>query len=245
MAKAPQDLQAMWDDMAKAVAQADTAWSRIENAMASLLEKLIGSYNDTIALHIYFAPSNTETRFKIVDAAAQVKMTDKKVPDDLFAEWNIVFNAVGRAKEVRNRIAHGEIQTPGQKRKGELVFQARLTASSFDISRRLKEPRPPQWPGLSTNQVRATADRFYWLAVRLEEIGRYWQGYSLRWKQPPLPETFACIVERRRNSGPLTADLTSPKPKRQPPASRPKPKGPKLSAKQRRLAALARRTQAT
>jgi hypothetical protein len=229
-------IQVMWDDMAMAIAQADTAWSRAENAVATLLEKLLGRSDDSIALHIYFTPGNTETRFKIVNAVAQVKMANADMPDDLLTEWNRAFKVLGKSKDVRNRIAHSEIQIKTQDRIGEKVHQIRLTALSFDIARKLKEPKPPQWPGLSINEVRATADRFLRLAYRIEEIGKYWQTYSLRWIRPPLPEIFARIVEHRiRQNVPLTGQT---KPKHRPPASRPKPKGPKLSAKQRRHAAL-------
>jgi hypothetical protein len=236
------DFQPMWEDMAKTVAQATTSWSRVENAMATLLEKLIGYSTDNIGTHIYFAPNNTETRFKIVDTLARVKMGAKEVPHDLISEWNSVFVALGKAKETRNRIAHGEIQTPGLKKKGKWAHQARLTASSYDIGRTWKEHKPRQWPGMSINDVRATADKFYWLAVRIEEIAQYWQTYSLHWKLPPLPEIFARIVERRRNSGPLSSDLKPPKPNSRPPSSlASRSKGPKLSSKQRRLRALAAR----
>lgn len=149
MSKSPEDLQAMWDDMAKAVVQADTSWSRVENAMATLLERLIGYSSDNVGLHIYFAPNNTETRFKIVDTLAKVKMADKNVPHNLLAEWNSVFIVLSRAKETRNRIAHSEIQMPGRKYRGKWIYQARLTASSFDIGRRSKEEKPRQWPGMS------------------------------------------------------------------------------------------------
>jgi hypothetical protein len=172
---------------------------------------------------------------------AKVKMANKEVPHDLLSEWKIVFKALGAAKETRNRLAHGEIQMPGRQIRGKLQHQARLTASSFDIGRTWKEAKPKQWPGLSVRDVMATANLFFWLAVRIEEIARYWETYSLRWKQPPLPDIYARIVDRRRIGPPPLDDQTSPKPKVLPPASQPKPKGPRLSAKQRRLAALERK----
>lgn len=234
-----EDFQDMWDDMAKAIASANTAWARVENSMATLLERLIGYTTDNVGLHIYFAPNNTETRFKIVDTLARVKMTNKVVPHDLLSEWEKIHVSLNRAKETRNRIAHGEINTPGRKRKGKWAHQTRLTASSFDIGRNRQEANPKQWPGMSVRDVKATADKFFWLAVRIEETARYWQAYSLQWTQPPLPEIFARIVDRRQNSGPLSSDLRPPKPKT-PPLSSKKLPGPRPSARQRRDAAMKR-----
>ena len=231
-----EDFQDMWDDMAKAIASANTAWARVEDAMATLLERLIGYTTDNVGLHIYFAPNNTETRFKIVDTLARVKMATKDVPHDLLSEWEKIHVALNRAKETRNRIAHSEINTPGRKRKGKWAHQTRLTASSFDIGRNRQE-NPKQWPGMSISDVKATADRFFWLAVQIEETARYWQTYSLQWTQPPLPEIFAHIVERRQNSGPLQRDLKPPKPKAPPQSSQAKRKDG-LSRRGRREAAL-------
>jgi hypothetical protein len=238
------DLQKMFEKMSLTIVQANTAWARVENAMAGLLEKLLGDYSKgNIALHIYFAPNNTETRFKIVDTVARVKWQNHKT-HDLLGEWNLIHASLGRAKDVRNRLAHGEIQTPGRQIDGKLKFQSRLTASSWDVGRRAKEDNPRQWPGMSVRDVKATADRFFWLAIRIEEVAGYWQTCSLGWKQPPLSEIFARIVDRRQNSGPLSADLKSPKPKGQPQPSKAL-KAPKLSSKQRRLQALAAQAKKT
>jgi hypothetical protein len=235
------EFQDMWDDMTKAIVAANTGWARVENAMATLLEKLIGYTTDHVGFHIYFAPNNTETRFRIVDTLARIKIANKDVPHELLSEWEKVHAALFKAKETRNRIAHSQINTPGRKRKGKWVYQTRLMASSFDIGRNQQE-RPDQWPGMSIRDVKATADRFFWLAVRIEEIARYWETYSLRWTQPPLPEVFARIVERRQNLGPLQADLKPPKPKSRPQSSEPKPKlkrgEKKPSRRQRREQAL-------
>jgi hypothetical protein len=234
------DLQKLADVMSLAVANANTSWARVENAMAGLLEWLLGYSSDNVALHVYFAPSNTETRFKIVDAAAQVKWKGHTA-HNLLAEWTPIFQALGRAKEARNRIAHGEVKIASQTRRGSKTYQARLTVLSFDIARKRKEAKPRQWPGMSLRDVKATADRFFWLAVQIEEMREYWKAYSIG-PQSSLPEIFARIVERRQNSGPLSADLKPPKPKRQPQSSKPSSsrRGPRLSAKQRRVQALAR-----
>jgi hypothetical protein len=203
----PSDYQKMYD----AIAQANTTWSRVENAMASLLEWLLGYSHDYVALHIYFAPSNTETRFKIVDTVAHVKWQNYTT-HDLWAEWVSVKEGVDRAKNVRNRIAHGEIHGPGRKVKGTWKHQVRLTASSYDLGRTWKEHKPRQWPGMSTHDVKAASDRFFWLGVRIEEMRDYWEAHA-RGQNASLPGRFAHIVERRQNSGPLSADLKPPKPK--------------------------------
>lgn len=232
------DSQKMFEDMSLAIVQVNTTWARIENAMASLLEWLLGYSDDYVALHIYFAPNNTETRFKIVDTVARVKWKNHLL-HKMTEEWDYIFDALGRAKEVRNNITHGQIETPGRKVHGKFVHQVRLTASSYVIGRRWKEQAKDQWPGMSIRDVRATADRFFWLAVRIEEMTVYWREFA-GGQHESLPVIFARIIERRQNKGPLSTDLTPPKPKVRPPSSHPKPTGLRLSAKQRRTQALAK-----
>jgi hypothetical protein len=198
------DFAAMSQAMYSAIAQANTSWARIENAMAGLLEALLGYSRDYIALHIYFAPNNTETRFKIVDTVARVKWRNYET-HKLISEWASIYTAVGRVKETRNRIAHGEIEYPGRLKRGKLTHQARLTASSFDVGRRQKEDKPRQWPGMSVHDVKATADRFYWLALRIEEMREYWKAHSMG-QHASLPGIFRRIEGRRRTGGPLVSD---------------------------------------
>ena len=116
------DLQKLFEKMSLALVQCNTSWSRVENAMAGLLESLLSWSADNVALHVYFAPNNTETRFKIVDTVARLKWQNYSA-HDLMAEWTSIFTALGKAKEVRNRLAHGEIQIPGRKIKGKLTHQ--------------------------------------------------------------------------------------------------------------------------
>src|SRR5207244_2572060 len=93
------DLQKLAEAMSIAIGNANTTWARVENAMAGLLEWLLGYSTDNVALHVYFAPSNTETRFKIVDAAVQVKWKNYST-HDLLAEWVPIYESLGRAKEI-------------------------------------------------------------------------------------------------------------------------------------------------
>lgn len=234
------DIQAMHESMYSALAQANTTWARIENAMSALLEQLIGYTSDHVAFHIYFAPNNTETRFNIVDTIAQLKWRDYPT-HALMSEWASLKASVYRAKLIRNRIAHGEIHCPAYKIKGRMIYQVRLTASSFDIGRSKEERKLRQRPGLSTKQVKATADQFFELAIRIEEMTRYWEAHCIG-PHSSLPERFARIVERRQNSGPLQADLKPAKPKAPFQSSGPKPKPgeTKPSSRQRRDAAMTR-----
>lgn len=79
------DTQAMYESMYTALAHVNMTWGRIENAMAALLEQLVGWSADHAALHIYFAPNNTETRFKIVDTLAKLKWQE-------YSAFNLIMN---------------------------------------------------------------------------------------------------------------------------------------------------------
>jgi len=198
------DLQKLAQQMYDAVTKSYICWGRLENSMAGLLEWLIGYSSDNVGLHVYFAPSNTETRFAIVDAAARAKWKNYKA-HDLFSEWQDIKISIDRAKLSRNRIAHGQIDVRSRMSKGKSKWQARLTASSWDIGRTHAEHKPRQWPGMSVHDVTSAADRFFWLAVRVDEMKEYWKCHNLR-QNATLPARFASIVERRQNRG---ADLKS------------------------------------
>jgi hypothetical protein len=230
------DFQPMYN----AMAQANICWARIENAMASLLEQLLGYSPDHEALHIYFTPRNTETRFKIVDTMAMLRW-EKYATHDLRSEWISIRTALGRAKELRNRIAHGEVQGPGRKVGEKWVHYVRLTASSFDVGRRHKEPKN-QLPGMSVKDVENAAARFFWLAIRVEAMRDYWRVHSIG-QQTSLPSIFLRIEENRRSSPPLQADPNQPKPPFQPQSPRKAgKKSRKPSARQRRERAMAKKS---
>lgn len=188
--------------MYDAIAQASTTWGRVENAMAGFFEALLGWSSEHEALYIYFAPNNAETRFKIVDTIARLRW-DNYQQHDLKGEWTAIMTALNRAKDTRNRIVHGQIEGPERKIHGKWVPQARLVASSLDVSRRRLDP-PNQWPGMSVHDVDGAANRFFWLAVRIEECRRYREAQV--GQTAALQDIFARIIERRQNSGPLSSD---------------------------------------
>jgi hypothetical protein len=211
------DYDALELEMVKAVAHANLTWARIENSMASLLEWLTGYSSDSTALHIYFVPSNTETRFKIVNAVAQIKWQDY-TQHNLIGEWRILFAALNKAKDTRNKIAHGEIRVSSKRQRGTVRWQARLTALSYDLNRRRKEEMPRQWSGLSVSDVMATGTLFFALALRIEEMIGYWRNQTTG-QHTTLPEIFARIVDRRLATAPQPSGQKTPKPEAPPEAS--------------------------
>lgn len=151
--------------MRLAVGTALLNWGDLENVLARFLLDLMQHPDGNIAAVIYFAPNNTETRLYIVDNVANHIFchTPINFGRELHLCWQKVLGRINKAKESRNRLAHGQVlewHLPSGK-----AF-ARLTGSVYDVSRFRKESG--QMPGISLNDVTQIGDHFHRLS---EEVG--------------------------------------------------------------------------
>ena len=155
------------EKMRLAVGTALMNWGDLENALAKFLEDLMQHPDHSIAAVIYFAPNNTETRLYIVDNVINHILchTSMVFGQELFLCWQKVLGRINKAKESRNRLAHGQIidwHLPSGK------GHARLTGSIYDISRFRKESG--QMPGISLNDVKQIGDHFHSLSEMIHEV---------------------------------------------------------------------------
>jgi hypothetical protein len=141
------------EEMDSTIARTLKCWTRIEMGMVSLLAELLGPSKQYEAYLIYYAPNNTETRFKIVNVVARFAW-EKYTEHNLISEWKSIEEKLNRAKLLRNSIAHGVVEVVSKKGK---TFQARLVAHPLDITRRWKEA-PRQWPGKSVHDVKLVGE---------------------------------------------------------------------------------------
>jgi hypothetical protein len=90
-----------------AVAQTTFGWAQLENKFVMLLAAIIRDPSASLASEIYFAASNFETRFAIVDRGLRLVCDGLPVIDD----WDKVNTKLKNLKKTRNKIAHGHIST--------------------------------------------------------------------------------------------------------------------------------------
>jgi hypothetical protein len=158
-----------YETMRLSVAAATLNWGDLENSIVRFFRDLIQSEDLSLAPIIYFAPSNTETRLYIVDAVAHHILSGGyrfiKFGEEALTCWTAILSKINKAKEGRNKIAHGQIlEIPGRK------THFRLTSSIYDIGRFTKEPLHPQLPGLSQHDVQEIADKFHELHNLVDEL---------------------------------------------------------------------------
>ena len=142
--------------MRHAIGNALMNWSHVENALAKFLEDLLQHPDHSIPHVIYFAPNNTETRLYIVDGVAThiLGHTPMSFGHELLLCWQKVLSRINKAKESRNRLAHGQII---EWHKDERVH-IRLAASVYDVSRFRKETG--QMVGISIHDVEQISTKF-------------------------------------------------------------------------------------
>jgi hypothetical protein len=154
-------------EMKQAIAEAIIQWSWLEHALAGILDHLFEGIPSGLGTVVYYAPNNTETRIRMVDRALTFvpKGSGPKVYEIMHSQrieacWHKLLN---RAKEVRNKIVHGQVV--GMKGKARLISDALFDPSernplSWAAKAWDSNDRPPQLPGMSINDVAGAAKKF-------------------------------------------------------------------------------------
>lgn len=147
--------------MREAVLNSSLNWADLENSLALLLRSLMRGTLEEIPFVIYFAPSNTETRIKIVDAVFEHLIFDGVDSALLEKCFKKILEKIHRVKDSRNKIVHGQIVTVGRALKQEV----RLTGTLFDVSRLRKsldkQNGRPQLHGMSVNDVKTISEKIH------------------------------------------------------------------------------------
>jgi len=144
-------------------------WSNLENAMAILLESIIGISNYQFGFAIYFAAASADTRFNIVDNAIVAFFENNSHSEELLNIWGKLYKFLKKAKEKRNIIIHGNVITYG--RGNPAKNYARLTAPM--LSRKMtKQFQSRQIPGMSANDVEHIAENINKLCTHLTLINQ-------------------------------------------------------------------------
>jgi hypothetical protein len=248
-----EELQAYSTELMKlrnGVATATLAWSEIENAMTELLTAILNRDDMHLPAAMYFSLSGIEARFRLVSAALvellhPLKKAQEKLPvadqsaDQVLKLWRPLANRLRRLKDTRNQVAHGQIMSIGGWADDDKLGTPRLTSPMWDVMRRLGDLRasrkPP--PGLRSNDIFVHSAAVTKAAEHIRDLNECVRLIHAA-NKPALREKLAQLErEHPHQDGPNS--LTPPKPGSRHRAST--QTGRKLSAKQRRLAALGRR----
>jgi len=154
--------------MRVAVAEITFAWADLENASVLILRTMMGD-SGYLASPIYFAANNLETRLRIIDAAFRRFLEGHSRETEILEIWGQLQNAVNRQKDVRNKIAHGEMITHIR---GDGRRYIRLTASLLDHERFRESRRRKQLPGMSAHDIEKSTATIDALKERLQIVFR-------------------------------------------------------------------------
>jgi hypothetical protein len=193
--------------MEQGIALSTTGWSVLEAAFAHLLSASIDPPDEFLGYTIYYSPSNTETRFRIVDAVFREILAAHPEREQIVATWATIINAVYRAKDTRNKIAHGTLCSISGRRPSVRLVDPIYSAAS----RQRDAKRPRQLPGLSAHDVNQAAGNFFDLARRVEAMVPY--ASLMRWAHlEAWRQKSAERAESPPTPPPLPSDPTPPIP---------------------------------
>jgi hypothetical protein len=135
------------------VAAITFAWAAVENSMTLVLARVIKDPIGDLASAIFFAPSALETRLAIVNSAVREIIHFLSIKTDVEKPWSTIMNRLGRLKETRNKVAHGQQQTFISPRNRRHI---RLMPPLYNVQAARSHPSR-QIPGLSANDISGSA----------------------------------------------------------------------------------------
>jgi hypothetical protein len=165
-------------------------WAFLETHLAMLLHTIIRDGNGSLASAIYFAPSAFEARKQIVEAALMTVCEPYDKDNDISDLWATWSARINKHKKVRNAVAHGTVSTYYRFGKN----QARLMPPFFNFSPLAKSYKSRQPPGLSGNDIEASAKALFNTAQFLQQFKLICEACLFQ-KPEALPEV--CLRLRR------------------------------------------------
>ena len=134
-----------------AVSEMILAWSAIESQFSLVLRNVLNDDSGAYAFAIYYAPSGSEVRIKIVDAAFDTLAGAFPAHyERITSVWERMLDRVYDVKLTRNAVAHGAISTFFRFGKNHV----RLMPQIFDWRRIAPAVANEQVPGLASNDIK-------------------------------------------------------------------------------------------
>ena len=197
-----------------AISSAIDTWAIVEHELSALLQILINDDNGIVGSAIYYAPSNTETRIRIVDTAVGAAIFYRHYGQAVVECWKKVLVRIQRAKRPRNKIAHwytSEVTVNGSGPFIRLVDPVRRPGhlAARDCS--------GQIPGMSANDIELYVARLNRRLVDVREfkdVVRAFLAIEPSWEgQQPFLERFHTLADRLKVAAKPEALTWPPKPK--------------------------------
>jgi len=196
----------------EAAAELVHAWAELESALAFLFAVMLAKPETGRAcLEVFFAPSNMETRIKMVDTALVCLLRESRWKTLILPEWITIQNSLNRSKSMRNEVVHGMRATVSS---SELPTQPRIIPSRFNTARMFDRKSGTPVTGPGANEIRNSIAAVYNNIDGIRILALAWR-YVETDDEKPLRETLVPLTDRRLKEAPPQAAQKPPKQKRQ------------------------------
>ena len=82
------------DELRNAIVDTLHTWAAVETHLATFLANILMDKPGELAFAIYFAPTNLETRFKLVDAAFAVAAAGRPTTEIVLKDWSFLLRTL-------------------------------------------------------------------------------------------------------------------------------------------------------
>jgi len=127
------------------------AWAELEIALSALLYEVLRlePRSSHVAYSLYYSPTSLEARTELVHNALSQFLAENTGLAALAPLWTLMYRRIGRARRIRNAVAHGTPHTLNIKGKN----YARLTSPAFDVIRVGRIISKGQIPGITAEDL--------------------------------------------------------------------------------------------
>lgn len=138
-----------------AVAAMTFAWANVENGAVMLLNSALRSDESGMAPAIFFAPAHLDSRLAILNRVMEVFASNHRSSAALIWQgWETCLSGLRKQKEVRNKVAHGQITHLAINGK----TYVRLTGPIFDTHKSRIGLANKQVPGMSAHDIEKSVE---------------------------------------------------------------------------------------
>lgn len=166
----------------RAIGKVTTAWGSMEDSLCSLFLSLSGLEASLVGGVIFYAPTNLETRIRLVDSLVAFRFKFQQKTDDekkIFDAWENLKGKINTLKNKRNAIAHGMIIHSTTH--GVATQRPRLSPPVWDALRFWPQAKTGQHIGIGSNEILIHLDAVHraW-----ERVRNFKEAVRLHLKQP-------------------------------------------------------------
>lgn len=199
--------------MKAAVADLIHAWAELESSLAFLFAIILAKPDAGQAcFEVFYAPSNMETKIRMVDAAVIGRTRTLLFKEVVLDEWRTILNAINRSKGLRNKVAHGHMAEIGSA--GLFPMRLRIIPPTFNYAPLFKAIEDGTPGGPTTADIRNSVGATYANAQRVMTLMHAWKFVDAEDEQG-LREALAPLTAGRLKAAPQQDARTPPKQKAQ------------------------------